>query len=59
LAICHEVTIDKDTGEYSSSSPDEIAFVEFTEKMGMKFDGKPVDEDKDMIVLHDSVSEPG
>ena len=41
LALCHDVKIDHETESYNASSPDELAFVEFTENVGMKFAGKP------------------
>lgn len=39
LALCHSVTIDKTTHNYSAASPDEIAFVEFAKKARFEFQG--------------------
>lgn len=33
LSLCHTVTIDKE-GNYSAASPDELAFVQFTDDAG-------------------------
>jgi phospholipid-translocating ATPase len=49
------VSIDRKDGkeEYNAASPDELAFVEFTEKCGMKFEGKDSD---DIVTLKDTIT---
>lgn len=39
--------------EYNAASPDELAFVKFTEKCGMKFNGKDSD---DIVTILDTIS---
>lgn len=52
LSLCHTVTIDNSSGkpEYNAASPDELAFVQFSEKCGYKFDGK--DEQDRVTVIN-------
>jgi len=42
MALCHDITIDYSGEEmqYTSASPDEIAFVEFASKCGYKYHEK-------------------
>lgn len=44
LAICHAVVIDKKTGKYNSSSPDETALVEGAKKLGFEYLGRDANE---------------
>jgi magnesium-transporting ATPase (P-type) len=54
LALCHDVTIDNSKGksEYTSASPDEIAFVEFSRKCGVHFCNKDAE---DLVTLNNTV----
>lgn len=47
LALCHTIMVDKD-GNYSASSPDELAFVGFAKLVGCEFKGS--DEDNNLTV---------
>lgn len=47
LSLCHTIMIDED-GDYSASSPDEMAFVGFAKLMGSEFMG--TDDDNNMTV---------
>lgn len=43
LSLCHSVIIDPETGEYSSTSPDELALVEGAAQCGFKFLSRSTD----------------
>lgn len=47
LSLCHTVTIDKE-GNYSAASPDELAFVQFTDDAGHHYVDK---DDQNNIVI--------
>ncbi len=47
LALCHTIVVDKD-GNFSASSPDELAFVGFAKLVGCEFKGS--DEDNNFTV---------
>ena len=38
--MCHQVIIDKNSGEFNSSSPDELALVDGAKQLGYEFVGK-------------------
>lgn len=40
LAVCHTIVIDRNTGEYNSASPDELALVNGVKDYGFEFIGK-------------------
>lgn len=54
LALCHDVSIDNSKGrsEYTSASPDEIAFVEFARKCGVHYCNKDAE---DLVTLNNTV----
>jgi phospholipid-transporting ATPase len=47
LSVCHTVVVEKD-GSYNASSPDELAFVNFTKLLGCDFMG--LDDDNNILV---------
>lgn len=46
LALCHTIVVEK-SGEFSASSPDELAFVNFAKLVGCEFKG--IDDDNNVI----------
>jgi phospholipid-transporting ATPase len=47
LSVCHTVVVEKD-GSFNASSPDELAFVNFTKLIGCDFMG--LDEDNNLMI---------
>ena len=43
LALCHSIIIDSRTNKMNSSSPDELALVQGTQKLGYAFLGKSIE----------------
>lgn len=48
LALCHTIIVEKN-GDYSASSPDELAFVNFSKLLGCEFKG--IDDDNKMTLI--------
>ena len=48
LALCHTIIVEKN-GDYSASSPDELAFVNFAKLLGYEFVG--IDDDNNMTLM--------
>ena len=47
LAVCHSVVIDRNSGEFNSASPDELALLSGAKKLGFEFLGKQ----KDLVTI--------
>ena len=50
LALNHSIIIDQRTGDYSSSSPDELALVKAAKQFGFEFKDRDPD---DNVIIHD------
>lgn len=50
LGLCHTIIIDQKKGKYNSSSPDELALVNFAKQCGYEFVER---DDSDNIVIKD------
>jgi magnesium-transporting ATPase (P-type) len=44
LAICHTIVIDSKKNSYNSSSPDELALVNFAKQFGFEFSARDADD---------------
>lgn len=54
LALCHTIVVEK-SGEYNASSPDELAFVNFSKLVGCEFKG--IDDDNNISL--NELGQPG
>ena len=53
LSVCHTIVIDSKSGNYNSSSPDELALVNFAKQKGYEFKERD-DEDNCVIYNHNT-----
>jgi len=44
LATCHTIVIDSKKNSYNSSSPDELALVNFAKQFGFEFSARDADD---------------